>query len=577
MTVRVNTGDVEDALSLVCMYEKYLAIRTAEVEAGTTDANVDEYIKNNPAYFYTTDYYTYQTTDAELKAKLEAVSDVAGFKAVLTEKWFEADGNYKTVYNSIVTAANAEKEYLTLEGKTGDDLVAALEAIAAEEIIYVKSDANNTEVIDKKVSDWVFNASREKDKITLVQGEKGFYILAFVSKNYDSNNALTSVTVKQKFFENGDGITLGEDEAFKANVLKQLLIDMEISTETAPDVSYQKALDKANALKEAWSDLALEHKLSELASNASAPVVHIVDGVTGDDNVDSTILNAVFGGDSAPVAESVLVAEDDDVAYLIVIESINPDDNTKVTYSYAEIRADFYYQILTKLKVDAEKALPAEKSLTYTSETKDNTYQKWMLDGATKDNNFKSPVAVNAIKTFETKKTENNAEVTTYDIYIVSKELHLDDEILVNGGYYVYPNTDGKENEYVENLKGKTGEELIAALQKIGVSTSSTSTNSATVSETIYRDDLDKALGDWLFSEDGKRAANDVAAIKGEDGKIYIAVYLSETIAWKRMGKNYYVSDVISKWMADLADDYTPNERVLNRIGEPTTVETATA
>ena len=666
--------DVKAAMELVCMYEKYLALKTAEVEAGTTPTDVADYVKNNPSYFYTTDYLTYQTKDAALKAKLEGAADVKQFKEFIVDNWFEAEGNYKEIFNLYVTGEKAEKDYVTVEGKTGDALKEALEAINAEKVTYLKADASNEAKIPAELSKWLFDATREAGQTKLLVAGESFYLVAFESKNYnEADQTLTSVTVSVKKYDYVDGEALGEDTAFKDNVWAQLLINLELSDAEAPVVNYLKAKDKAdqfladceklvvekalaaldtnkvgsvtrvengtandesvpeeirkavfpesgklavgsvvtangtdlflicveayneeddskitysyaqidsNKKDEILNKLAadtLAAKLEKLKATASSEVVRIEKGTATNEDVDDAILSAIYDVQTKhPVGTVLTVEMSGAVQYLICIEAYDAEDDTKITYSYAELDGDAYYMILNELEITIEKdVIPADAAAAYTTTAADGSYQKWMFDGATAENGYQSPVAENDIKVITSTKTETNEEVTIYDLYIIVRPLHLDDEMLVNGGYYVFPDTATKTvEEYLEELKTKTGDELIAALQKIGVTSSSSSTNNATVSETIFREDLDEKLGDWLFADE--REANDVAAVKGSDGKTYIAVYLSDTVTWKIMGESYYVADVVNKWMTELASHYTVNQRTLNRFGEPAPVTTTT-
>lgn len=671
--------DVKAAMELICMYEKYLATKKADVENATTDADITEYIKNNPSYFYTTDYLTYQTKDEALKARLEAATDVKEFREIATEDWFKKDTNYKAIYNMYVTGDKAEKDYLTIEGKTGDALKAALEALGTESVTYLKADSSNADKIHADLSKWLFDAKREAGETTLLTIGDNYYLLAFGEKTYDEvNNTLISVTVSQKKYTFEDGDKLGEDTAFKENVWKQFLIDLGISEAEAPVVSYVKALEKAEAFEAEINAARLAKAAEKLAAKATEDVQRVENGTVDAQDIDQAILNAVFSNEKLTVGtlikvageentylvyveayneedstkatfsyakvnadtadaavtefnneilpimmeklnayanggkvtqeKEVTAADDDDISasileaifgvktkhpvgtvltakgtenvyYLICIESYNATDDTKVTFSYTEVKSDAYYQILSELMLAYEKdKVLVETPVSYTDSAKEGTYQHWMFNGANADNQYQSPVAANAIKVISGTKTEGGVESTVYDLYIVVNPLHLDNDQLVNGGYYLFPSsgTNGKTaQDYVEELRGKTGQALIDALKKIGVSADSTSVNNATVSETLFREDLDTKLGDWLF--DDARVANDVDVVEGEDGKTYIAIYSSKTVSWRVTGKNYFVADTVNKWMSDLASHYTPNESVLNSIGKPAPIIETTA
>jgi hypothetical protein len=358
-----------------------------------------------------------------------------------------------------------------------------------------------------------------------------------------------------------------------------MLAKKEFSTEPAPSVIYQTALQNATALKDKWvADAVTEEDLikADGVMAGAGELTHKDECVKTSSKVPSVIRDAIFKADAAHAEKSFLVVEDSDtVAYVVYLknlvveegETAGIEDATWNIY-YVEIESDVFYQILEAVCEEVDDALPKEREEYFTATPTEGSYQQWMFKDANKDNGFKSPIEENAIKVISTEKTENDTKVNVYDVYIVSKPLHLDTDDLVNGGYYVYPESATKPaQDYVDSFEGLSGQALINALQKIGVSESSTSVNKATVSETIFRDDLDENLADWLFSDE--RKANESKVIEGKDGKTYIAVYLSKTVAWKNSGKQYYVADQVSTWIAGLASEYTVNERVLDRIGKP--------
>ena len=85
-----------------------------------------------------------------------------------------------------------------------------------------------------------------------------------------------------------------------------------------------------------------------------------------------------------------------------------------------------------------------------------------------------------------------------------------------------------------------------------------------------------KAIKEWLFSAD--RTANEVTTITAEDGKsTYVVVFTEKMAAWESAAKSAYVSDKVETWMDDLSKNYTAKEKVLAKLGEPTTTAAETA
>ena len=147
---------------------------------------------------------------------------------------------------------------------------------------------------------------------------------------------------------------------------------------------------------------------------------------------------------------------------------------------------------------------------------------------------------------------------------MLTKTSHLDDERVVNGGYYAYTGTN--KEAALATLAGKQGADLIAALQSIDAS-ASTGINNATVSETLTKEDVSEDIAAWLFAED--RQPNQYTAIEGSDGKVYLLVYISEQPMYQSMGMIYYVSEKTNEWLAGLKANYKASEFVLNLIGDP--------
>ena len=144
---------------------------------------------------------------------------------------------------------------------------------------------------------------------------------------------------------------------------------------------------------------------------------------------------------------------------------------------------------------------------------------------------------------------------------------------MVKGGYLEFTKTTYADDAKaaLETLKDKTDLDLLNALSALD--------SSAKVSTTIKLSDAsaaDEKLSEWLFNKD--RKANEMSVITAKDGKsAFVAVFIEKQEAWASAAKTNYVTEQLQEWVDGLAEKYTPNEKALNKLGEPTTtVETTT-
>lgn len=568
----MNSDDVEDALKLICMYEKYLAMNQEQIEGTVSadpekDPKIQEYIKNNPQYFYTVEYLSYETEDVALKDALKAATSPEKFKTLIAEDWFDKQGNYKDTYNAFVSLKKAEAALEKIEKLVDSDektaWTDALKELAAVKKTY---DVADKDKLHKDMSKWLF-AKRSKYDEELVKADDKFYVLAMVEQTFDEDGDVKTATVYELTYDYVDGVSHEGDDNFK-EAIKQHLLARKDLIEKAPETSYKNALGNADAYKEDWKALektAILEKMSSIGDRYKKT------GVTANtSDFKKYIVEAVFDGDKKPVAGTLMTVEDTDTsAYIVYIDAVNTKtEGDKESYSvdlyYVEVEAHVFYEILVELEEELEKVLPASSDAYYTKNPNEKTYQHWMFNGANADNGFKSPIAANATEVFTKKVASTNGtgdDTEKHTVYMAVEPLHLDTTKLVDGGYYPSINSDPAED--LAKLDGKTGDALIEALQKL----SPNSTNTATVSETLSEEGIDEELAAWLFSAD--RKANDKAMVEGKDGKTYIAVYRDSAETWAVMGKAYYVSDQLSVWLSGLASQYEASEWVLDRIGDP--------
>ena len=582
----LKAKDVEQAFKLIALYEKYMAIHMEEVKNGTNDTQIMDYILNNPGYFYTADYLNFKTTDAALKDKLAAATDIVDFKRIIADDWYNNQDGYKDIYNQYVTLKAAEKDYDFVEDKVDNDNGTAwsdaIAQIGAEKVTYLVADKDDTTKIAKELSRWLFATRKQFDDNLIVTDDK-IYVVSFVSSNKDDSGNLESVTVYQKAFDMVSGEEHDGDTAFKETILAHMLAKKEFSTEPAPSVIYQTALQNATALKDKWvADAVTEEDLikADGVMAGAGELTHKDECVKTSTKVPSVIRDAIFKADAAHAEKSFLVVEESDtVAYVVYLknlvveegETAGIEDATWNIY-YVEIESDVFYQILEAVCEEVDDALPKEREEYFTATPTEGSYQQWMFKDANKDNGFKSPIEINDKTVITDTKTNADGQTEdTYTVYFLVRGLHLDDEKLVNGGYYVFKGDD--TSKVFDVLKDKTGADLIAALQSLEAAEGKT--NNAVISDQITTEKMDKNLADWLTADE--RVANEFAVVNGEDGKTYVAVYLDHSEMWEEMGLVYRSSEVVNNWLAERSAQYQARQWVLNLIGDPTPVATTPA
>ena len=173
----------------------------------------------------------------------------------------------------------------------------------------------------------------------------------------------------------------------------------------------------------------------------------------------------------------------------------------------------------------------------------------------------------------ERTKKQPRIEADTLDIQ--EKVVHLNRVAkVVKGGYLAFTKSTFADDAKaaLDTIKGKTDLELLNALSALD--------SAATVSTALKIADVtakDQNLSDWLFSDE--RQANDTAVVTSKDGKsAYVAVFSEKAEQWASTAKTNYVTEKLQEWADALAEKYTPNEKGLNKLGEPTTtVDTTTA
>ena len=554
--------DIRDALEITALYNKYCTLKQVEFEKAVTLADVEAFRDKNPQDYYKTDYLTFATENEEFAKSLVALTDPETFKSAILSDHF--DNNYKTAYNKYTTQVSATEALNSIKGKTnnnsGTALTEALEKIGAVEKTYNKDDEEN-EDLEK----WLFATARKQYETAMVTSENVIYVVAFLSETANESSVKASVAK----FDFVEGNTHGSGEALDTNFknnIKTYLTESKKDEPSYPEVSYKKADDQAKdfetLLKAEGAD---KNKLLEDADAKTVTGVtsSTVSSVLPEAVRDEATKNGVKEGD-------ILVVNKDDVSYVIFIKGGSPK---KVDVTYATFNGDVYYQIINDLTTSLNKVYPTDKTANYKSDAKEDTYEAWLSELSDK-NTLTSARKEGEAKYFKTEPTDKEKEdgkKTTYDVYmVINTPMYLDKETVVNGGYVLFSDKNFAEaaNNALQTLANKTNAELTNALQALN--------SSATVSSTIKESSVtDTKLKEWLFSD--ARVANESAVVPNTSGSgAYVAVFVEDGEAWYSTAKSNYVNEQLQGWMDGLAAQYTPNEKALNRIGEPSTETNAT-
>ena len=564
MGTGMREKDIRRALELTALYNKYSTVKQVEFEKAVTLADLETYRGKNPESFYKNDYLTFAAENEEFAKKLVAEATTPEqFKNMILEHHFEE--NYKTVYNKYTTQVDAAKDLEKINGKTNANGGTAL-TDALTEIGAVTKDYTATEEgLNEDLKKWLFDTARKQYNTALVVSEDVVYVVAFMSEA--ASEDLVQASVKEFAF--AEGATHESDEAFKTNILAYLKESKkdEPKDENYPEVSYKSAEDKAEELKTLLKD-----DIADVNEHLTEAGAVKVDGVTSSSAAsklpevvrDKATATGVKTGD-------ILVADKDGISYVIYMEKV---EGKSCDLSYVKLDGDVYYQVINDLKSTLDKVYPTDKNIAYDADAKADTFEAWISELSNKDT-LTSARKEGDTKYFKYEPTEaeqKEGKKTAYNVYMVIKTpMYLDTEKVVNGGYVLFEGDDfaTAANNALATLTGKTDAELLSAL----TAAKSSATTSASIKESTV---TDLNLKQWLFSDE--RTANQAAVVNNTSGKgAYVAVFVEKQEAWYSAAKSGYVSEQMQSWVDGLTAKYTPNEKALNRIGDPTPESTTTA
>lgn len=231
----ITKQDVYDAALIAALYNKVLTDKNEKVEEsliknGVMDADqIAAYRDKNKADYFTTDYLTYVTEDADLKEALENATDATAIKKIIAET--VANKVYKALFNKYATGTNAEAE--ELYNKITSDKTTA-DTLAGEEFgMTVSTDAKKDDIKEAdKVKAWITDSARKAgDKDTIAVTDDGIYVVVLISKGTDSTadkNAIYTYAVKKCALVDATD-DFKDDENFKTNIINSILVNLELT------------------------------------------------------------------------------------------------------------------------------------------------------------------------------------------------------------------------------------------------------------------------------------------------------------------------------------------------------------
>ena len=554
MAPGMKEKDIRAALELMTVYNNYYLKTQVGIESGVATETLLTFRDQNPGDYYTLGYLTFAADNKELADQLVGCTTPAEFKEAVLRFHFE--DNYKTSYNKFTTQVEASDNLKTLTGKTdsssGSAWTDAIKAIdgMGDKIDYKKSD----NPLAPEVATWLFDSKRKAFESTVIATEDGIYLIGIA----EINGVVTGAYIKMYAMQ--DGETHEGDDAFKSSMLDYLLHEKahaepdHVHEDAETEIAYKTATQKAEALKKE-----LEAEGADIATILSSNGAVVIQNTSTEkqpevpEAVEEEIDSTVKKGD-------VITVSDTDADYVIYIDDVV---GKTVDFSYVTLKNDLYFDIVDDLTTSLNKVYPSEKTQNYKPDATKDSFEEWA--SAHKEGTLEFTRLVNDTKYFES--TKDN--VTTYNVYMVTKKMALDETVVFHGGYLLN-NGEGyseKANTNKTSLEGKTYAELINALVNMGGTTS----QSSAIKESAISDANLKA---WFTSAD--RKANEVAVVENASNNgAYVAAFVGKMPAWESAAKINYVKKQLSDWVDGLKSEYTVNEKALDKIGAPsTTVET---
>lgn len=562
----VREKDVRAVSEIVMLHNKYVEQKEQELDHAITlnPTVLDTYCQENPESFYKMDYLSFALQDKDLAEELKACNTPKAFVEKVLNIHF--DLNYKALYNQYTTAEEANKDFNTVKGKTDanentalSDALDALKIEAAKE--YKKDDE-----LASELKDWLLDSKRKQYDTALISSEDAIYLVAFYSAEANAD----AVNARVKTYALVDGEAHGEDAEFKATLLKVFIENnTDVKEEDKTKYDYKSAATKSEELQKALNTEGAD--VATLLADALE-----AKGVTAS-NTELPKAVVTLATSATNVENKAYIAVSENERYVVYVDAIAEDKSVDIRYVHFE--ADVFCLILDSLQESIDEDFSSTPATaTFTKSPASGSYQSFLFEMK------EGEVFESARKNGDTTIVEATKDkVTTYTVYMAvaknDKMLYINDALAVNGGYLLFSNA-ASADAALKQLEGKTGTDLSTAFLAL---TSDKTTNTPVFQqfsrETI--DKLDKSVGEWMF--DAERKDGDLKVINKTDSEgaitgYYLATFESSDEAWKYTAREGLIAQQKKDWLTALIEQYTVNEKTLNKIGAPsTTVAETTA
>lgn len=567
-------SDVETAVEMSTLYNKYKTMTQVGFEKAITPADLVAFRDAHPEDFYKMDYLSFTTDSEDFAKKLTAdgVINADQFKELILEDHFQK--NYKTSYNKFVTQAAVTEIFNSVnpltDTETSKALSDKLDALGFEAKTTYKEADENDETLEK----WLFDSKRKEFEVATFTNKAadGIYIVTFYAKTEGG------VEARAKLYPLVEGDSYESDTNFKANILTYIK-ELKKDSTNFPEVPYQDAAKKGAAFKEACEKLATAAEQKKYFTDNNAKEIKNVTADTSEDKLPTALRDQLILLAPEEIG-SIHVINDGVTSYVVYMLALDAKSEN-YDFLYVTLEADDYYLIIDDMVTSLNKVYPTDKSTNLVADAKENTFEAWISERG-------SSAIVSARKEFDkkyftTSTTEKDGTTkTTHTVYmVVNTPMYLDETISVNGGYIpFYGKVNGltasqQAEKALATLQGKTHAEALAALEAL---TDTANNISPTISTTITEESLKNyaQLKKWYFEEE--RQPNSMAVV-GTEGKteVYLALCIEKAETWKNEAKAAAVTERMTTWVSGLTAGYTANQDALDAIGEPTTTTAAAA
>lgn len=390
----MKKSDIEHALEIVSLYNKYLSQVQEDFEEVATITDLEIFRDENPDDYFKTDYLSFKTEDKELSDKLATCTTADEFRETVVRHSF--DKNYKATFNKFTVTQQAADELKKVGDKTDANSSALTDALneigVGAKTTYTKESTD----IPTEVRDWLFKTVRTQYEVSTVATENGVYLVANYTEKVTADT--TSVEARVKFYEFAEGESYGDDANFKSSLQEQLL-----------------AYKLADALAKDLTSFP-EHADKLLAANNAIEKT----GVNKDTaDVPSILLDKLLA--DGVKEEGVITATEYGLYYVAFVRAVADD---KLDVAYCTFGVNTEYRSGLELQAEFKKALTAVGAMPAELMAEKNAVTKKGVTSSTA-----STIVPSAITKVVISSTVNTGDILTasdssgyYVIYVQSIE-----------------------------------------------------------------------------------------------------------------------------------------------------------